>query len=125
MVPIEFSIGSDSINPERRKNVGQGGLCFRSHIRLIPGAAIDLVIPLPLTPLKVHGVVAWCRAAGRGFDVGVRFDQDKSAFVMRMAEQICHIEQYRREVFVREGRLLTRDECAAEWITRFAAHFPH
>jgi hypothetical protein len=69
-------------------------------------------------------VVAWCRKAGRGFDVGVRFEPDCSAFVMRMAEQICYIEQYRRDVRLREGRQLTSDESAAEWITRFAARFP-
>ena len=93
-------------------------------VALDPGQPIRLTIPLLGQSFQIDGSVAWCRKAGRGFDVGVRFERDCSAFVMRMAEQICYIEQYRRDVRLREGRQLTSDESAAEWITRFAARFP-
>ncbi|MFQ5518727.1 MAG: hypothetical protein ACE5E3_01865 [Mariprofundus sp.] len=46
-------------------------------------------------------------------------------FRSRMEAQICLIENYRKEQLIQTGRLLSRDEAAAEWITRFAADFPH
>jgi len=39
-------------------------------------------------------------------------------------EQICHIEQYKRDMRDQEGRELTGEQAAYEWIERFAAEFP-
>jgi hypothetical protein len=41
-----------------------------------------------------------------------------------MVEQVCHIEEYRRTVQRLEGRELSAEEAAFEWIHRFAAQFP-
>jgi hypothetical protein len=41
-----------------------------------------------------------------------------------MIEQICHIEHYRKEVKLVEGRELSSEEAADEWITRYAGDFP-
>ena len=41
-----------------------------------------------------------------------------------MVEQICHIEQYRREVLKKEGRRLSSEEAASEWIVKYASDFP-
>jgi hypothetical protein len=41
-----------------------------------------------------------------------------------MVEQVCAIEQYRGEVLENEGRELTAQEAAAEWIGRYAGRFP-
>jgi hypothetical protein len=43
---------------------------------------------------------------------------------MRMVEQVCHIEQYKKELFEDEGRALTGEQAAMEWIKRFAEGFP-
>lgn len=40
-----------------------------------------------------------------------------------MAAQVCRIRQYRQEVFEKEGRQLSYDEAALEWIERFAERF--
>jgi hypothetical protein len=42
-----------------------------------------------------------------------------------MVEQICHIERYRNDVAQREGRQLTAEEAALEWISRYASSFPN
>jgi hypothetical protein len=42
-----------------------------------------------------------------------------------MIEQICHIESYRRDVAQQEGRQLTTEEAAVEWISRYASSFPN
>ncbi|MCZ7563309.1 MAG: hypothetical protein M5U08_05410 [Burkholderiales bacterium] len=41
-----------------------------------------------------------------------------------MVEQVCHIEEYRRAVARDEGRTLSTEEAAAEWIAEYAARFP-
>jgi hypothetical protein len=43
---------------------------------------------------------------------------------MRMCEQVCHIENYRNEVKAAEGRELTPEQAAVEWVSKFAARFP-
>jgi hypothetical protein len=41
-----------------------------------------------------------------------------------MVEQVCHIETYRRTVAGTEGRELSAEQAALEWIAKFAASFP-
>jgi hypothetical protein len=41
-----------------------------------------------------------------------------------MVEQVCSIERYRRLMESEEGRVLTRDEAAQEWIAKYAGRFP-
>jgi hypothetical protein len=41
-----------------------------------------------------------------------------------MVQQVCSIENYRKEVETREGRTLTNQEAAAEWIKKHAGNFP-
>ncbi len=45
------------------------------------------------------------------------------AFKSRMLAQIARIDEYRRQMAHREGRELSRDEAAREWIHRFAEEF--
>jgi hypothetical protein len=40
-----------------------------------------------------------------------------------MVEQLCLIENYRREVKLNEGRELDPERAAAEWIEAYAADF--
>jgi hypothetical protein len=42
-----------------------------------------------------------------------------------MVEQLLHIESYRREIEQQEGRPLTTEEAAREWIGRYASSFPN
>lgn len=44
-------------------------------------------------------------------------------FRTRMEAQCCRIRDYRREVIRKEGRLLSQDEAAMEWIERYAEVF--
>jgi hypothetical protein len=122
-VPIEFSIAGAEAR-EALKDVSGGGLCFRAHLRIPPGADIHLVIPVRAPPFEADGVVAWCREAGREYEVGVRFYGESSGFSLRMVEQICYIEQYRRDILQHEGRHLSGEQAAAEWIALYAERFP-
>jgi hypothetical protein len=41
-----------------------------------------------------------------------------------MVEQVCHIKQYSKEILEKEGRKLSDEEAAVEWIEKYAKDFP-
>ena len=57
--------------------------------------------------------------------MGVEFLDRDDSFRARMVEQVCHIEQYKRQVLETEGRVLNGEQAAKEWIRRYAASFPN
>lgn len=126
-VPIEVQ-GSPERDYVRRctKNVSFGGLAFTSDAAIEPETIIALRFPYLKPAFEVPAArVAWCQNEGSQYAVGVQFINYEEAFRVRMVEQICHIESYRREVAQREGRELTSEEAALEWINRFASSFPN
>ena len=74
--------------------------------------------------ITVTGTIVWCRKTNRHFEVGVRFADENTEFAVRMIEQICHINHYQRQILEREGRQLSGEEAALEWVARFARDFP-
>jgi hypothetical protein len=42
-----------------------------------------------------------------------------------MVDQLCHIEAYRKRVLAEQGRKLSSEAAAWEWVARYAAGFPH
>jgi hypothetical protein len=73
---------------------------------------------------EADGHIVWCDSTRDGYEIGVQFDDAKAAFGVRMIEQVCHIEQYRREMLETEGRKLSSEEAASEWINGHAPGFP-
>jgi len=106
------------------RNVSLGGLAFLSHADLEPGSIVLLRIPFVRPQFSSRAQVVWCSAVDGAFEVGVRFLDVEDAYRGRLVEQICHIEQYRRDVLKSEGRKLTSEEAAAEWIAKYASEFP-
>ena len=125
-IPIEFSTaeGSPASQFGQAHDVSFGGLAFESEHCPVPGSIIDVRIPTVIPPFQTRGVVVWCRCLGERYEVGVRFLESSDAFKARMVEQVCHIEQYKRDVLAREGRRLTGAAAAREWIAKFASSFP-
>ncbi|MBA1333327.1 pilus assembly protein PilZ, partial [Candidatus Endoriftia persephone str. Guaymas] len=39
-------------------------------------------------------------------------------------EQVCQIEQYKQQILEQDGRKLSGEEAAMEWIENFADRFP-
>jgi Tfp pilus assembly protein PilZ len=124
-IPIDFQLeelvteGSDYL-----KNISHGGLAFRSKIELKPGTVIRVKIPLVRPVFQASGKVTWCKPEAGQYEIGIQFLDKHDVFRARMVEQICHIEQYKREVLEKEGRTLTGEEAAAEWIAQYATSFP-
>lgn len=105
-------------------NVSYGGLAFVSDEELPLGTVIDVRIDEVAPPFEARAQVVWILPEGARFCIGVKFLDAAAAFRVRMVEQVCSIERYRREVRETEGRELTREAAATEWITRYAGRFP-
>jgi len=105
-------------------NLGEGGLCFRSACAFELGDELELAIPVLGDESHFQGWVAWTRKRADGYDIGVSFCSTEEAHRARMVEQLCRIEAYRQDVQQAEGRNLSSEEAAVEWIAKFAADFP-
>lgn len=124
-IPIEFDIASlVNAGTEYLNDISNAGLSFRARRAVPIGSTIMIRIPLIRPHFAARGQVVWCRRGGLGYDIGVSFLSQQEAFDTRMVEQVCHIEQYKREVLKLEGRRLTSEQAAIEWIKKYAASFP-
>lgn len=124
-IPIEFQQDSPALSQnETLANIGQGGLAFHSHTALAAGTVILIRITLRQPAYQARARVAWCHPSDAGFDVGVELLDPDDVFRSRMIEQLCHIEHYRQMVLRTQGRQLSGQEAALEWISKFAAQFP-
>lgn len=86
---------------------------------------MHLRIPYVDPEFETDAKVVWCKENETGAEMGVEFINPDDAYKARMVEQVCHIEDYRQKVLSMEGRELTPEEAAAEWISNFAANFPN
>ncbi|HEX5057142.1 MAG TPA: PilZ domain-containing protein [Gammaproteobacteria bacterium] len=122
-VTIRYTVGEIAQDGEELKNISEGGLCFHSPAPIAVGSRIHIEIPLEGQPFEADGIVVWCRGDA-DYEVGVRLDEGVQNFNLRMVEQLCHIKHYRQEVRTREGRELSYDQAALEWIGKYAKLFP-
>lgn len=123
-VPLEVRVVAGARRRTHGLNVSLGGLSFVSAEPIAVGSAIEVRIPEVQPPFEARGRVVWARREPGGYSIGVQFLDPSDVFRARMVEQVCSIEQYRREVQAKEGRVLTREEAAREWIGRYASRFP-
>ena len=124
-IPIELNV--ENVSDEQREflnNVSLGGLSFHSKVKLDIGSVVSISIPAIQPSFKAKGRVAWCTGGDRYYDIGIEILDKDQVFRTKMVEQICHIEHYKRKVNETEGRKLSGEEAAMEWISKFAANFP-
>ncbi|GAB2877700.1 hypothetical protein GCM10027046_01990 [Uliginosibacterium flavum] len=107
------------------RDVSQGGLACRSAEPLEVGSEVSVEIPVGTRPFRARGAVVWCRHAHSCYELGIQFVAHEDAYAVRMVEQLCYIERYRRETLDKEGRELDSTQAAMEWISKYAASFPH
>lgn len=105
-------------------NVGLGGLAFLSSRPFDVLQRVRVSIPVLEQENQLIGNVVWCEKAERGYEIGIEFERSRDTYRLRMIEQICHIEHYRREIERLEGRKLDSHEAAQEWIAAYAKDFP-
>ncbi|MFT6552593.1 MAG: hypothetical protein ACJA1I_002649 [Zhongshania marina] len=105
------------------RDVSVAGLAFDVARRIRVGSKLNFYIPSLSDEPAGRGRVVWCRPLRASFRLGLEFEQAYDACRARMVEQLCLIENYRREVKLNEGRELDPEQAAAEWIEAYAADF--
>lgn len=105
-------------------NLGVGGLAFRCPRDFAQGEVVEIRIAFVQPPFDAEARVAWCKPHGSGFELGIEFLNREDAYMARMVEQVCHIENYQKTVSRTEGRQLSLEDAAREWISKYAAKFP-
>lgn len=124
-IPIFYdllAIGAKRKN--QLKNVSLGGMCFESKRVLEQGAMLLIHIPFTSPVFQERAMVAWCQKTNAHYNIGVEFLNEESSFRIRMVEQVCYIERYKRDVAEKEGRDISGEEAAVEWIRKYARDFP-
>ncbi len=125
-IPVEVSL---DYRPDYRAdddtitNISLGGLCFVASDRLDVDESIQVRVPLLNQESSLAGRVVWCEKSERGYEVGLEFDNPDEVERLKMIDQICQIEQFRQQVGQQDGRDLSSEEAAREWIRRYAGEF--
>ncbi|HSW08958.1 PilZ domain-containing protein [Aquabacterium sp.] len=125
-VPVEIGIGeAQAALAFHTHDISQGGLAVHSDLAVDPGVQVEIRIRYVQPAFEARARVAWCRPGDtEGYELGVTFLDADDAFRARMVEQICHIEDYRKSALRQEGREVSLEDAAAEWIAKYAAEFP-
>jgi hypothetical protein len=124
-IPIEFEHEPVSTAETRNlHDVSCGGLSFTTATAIEPETIIRVQITCVEPSFEAPCRVTWCRQAQGHYLIGVEFLAAQDEYRARMVEQVCHIEHYKREVLAREGRQLTGEQAAREWIRKYAKDFP-
>ena len=106
-------------------NVSFGGISCLSSEPVDKGKAIKIKVECVNPDFEITGKTVWCHAKNDMYEIGIEFIVKKDQiFLLRMVEQICHIEHYRSEILQSEGRKLSIEEAAKEWIEKHADSFP-
>jgi hypothetical protein len=124
-IPIEIRLADQTSKHEPLRNISHGGLCFLQPQAVPVGSVVLVRISFTVPPFEASCRVSWCQPDGNAWHVGVEFLDQGNLFRVRMVEQICHIEHYRRTASESQGRALSSHEAALEWIERFAETFPY
>ncbi len=116
--------GSEDSYRQPLKDSRIGGLRCRFNEPLAKGTEIIIIIDLVEPVLEIPGRVIWCKAVDDSYELGIEYRGEEDVYRLRMVEQICHIEHYRNEIQLREGRNISSEQAAREWIVKFAGDFP-
>ena len=101
-------------------NISEGGLSFNSMLPLELGAVVSIRIPLNKPVFDFAGRVVWCVKKGVEYTIGVEFVGSDSAFRQRVVAMVQGIDDYRKQVYEKEGRHLNSQQAALEWISHHA-----
>lgn len=108
---------------QRLHDISLGGVACNSARAFRRGTIVELCIPLLGEQARFSGTVAWCRKQVGDYMIGIAFTDEENMFRMRMVEQICLIEQYRKQREEAVGHSLAPEAVAQEWIALHAADF--
>jgi hypothetical protein len=97
------------------RDIGLGGL--RLVLPVCPDRDSDIGIKVLYVqpPFETCGRVAWCKPRDGRYEVGIELTCWQEKGWLRVVEQICEIEQYRRALRKQKGHDLSVSQAAKEW----------
>ncbi len=101
-----------------------GGIYVESERRFKPDTALIVTLSPRGERHEFLVRVAGSRLEGDIIYIALYLEDEADRFRVRIVEQLCYIEDYRQEVFREEGRELSAERAALEWISKYAARFP-
>lgn len=117
---IETAHGENTLN-----NISFGGVSCLCSEAVEKGSSVKMKVECIDPAFEINGKAVWCKPNNDMYEVGVEFIASKDKlFLLRMVEQVCHIEHYRNELLHNEGREISIQEAATEWIEKHAESFP-
>lgn len=129
-IPVQL-IKNDSGNEaafagtNKLNNVSIGGVSCLCSNPVEKGSTVRMTVECIDPSFEIEGRAVWSKPVGDMYEVGVEFIvSDEKLFLLRMVEQICHIEHYRNELLQTEGREISSEVAAKEWIEKYAHTFP-
>jgi len=125
-IPIEVTLDfnhSYQVEDDSITNVSLGGLCFIASDRLDVDESSQVRFPALNQERSLDGKVVWCNKTNKGYEVGLAFDDPAEIERLRTIEQICQIENFRKEQEEQAGRKLSSEQAAREWVNRYAGEF--
>lgn len=123
--PDEFPIELDTTESNSHlSNTSSLELVCHSDKAFHSGEGITLKIPSIASQLEVNGTIQSCNNTLNGYELGIAFDDNSSLMRIRMLEQLCYIQRYRNHVLTVEGRNISDQDAALEWIDKYAHLFP-
>ena len=125
-IPIDIQLAPDQSEKTEgscMSTVSHGGLSCEVDSQLNPGSKINICIPSVSPTFQGEAEVVWCRESNGRFEIGVQFCDAQDAYKSQMVQQVCQIERYKNTVYKEEGRMLTSNEAAKEWIEKYAENF--
>ena len=126
-IPVQLikQDGISSLGLNTLNNVSFGGVSCLCTEAVEKNSSVKMMIQCVDPSFEIDGRAVWCKPRNNMYEIGVEFIVSKDKmFLLRMIEQVCHIEHYRNERAHNEGRELTSEEAAREWIKKHADNFP-
>ena len=80
-----------------------------------PGSDIDIRVVYVEPPFQASGRVAWCNRIDDRYDVGIELTCWQEKDWLRVVEQICEIERYRRQIQKAQACQLSIEQAAERW----------
>ena len=110
---------------ERTKDISQGGLLFLSTESFKTGIHLELKIALGGRIFILEGEVVHAARdiQTKLFKTGIQFQNPEGVFKIKMAEQICQIDEYRKKLSTKEARAVSSEEAAHRWIEEHSERF--
>lgn len=122
-IPLHIEEVNHSYSQESLTVDGFCGISYLCERSYQSGQSVQLKLTEIDPDFCVIGRIYQCVEEDNSFRIFIEFPKREDCYCVRMIEQLSHIEHYRRQAKL-QGRRLSFNEAATEWIQQFASTFP-